>query len=132
MPRSTNVAWRSTGTGSMPTCASSCCGSIRRSAERSSRCKSPMVMRHNTNLATALGTALLLALSTSAFAAEFGRDEATRTEARTIAIKGAPVLAIDHENGSLRIKTHQRPEVRIDAVFRVSAESRDVANQFVA
>src|SRR5262245_58507703 len=111
MRRSTNTAWRSTGTGSTPICVSSCCGSIRRSAERSSRCKSPMVMRPNTNLTAALGTALLLALSTSAFAAEFARDEVTRTETRSIAIKGTPVLAIDHDNGSLRVKTHAKTAV---------------------
>jgi len=89
-------------------------------------------MRPNTNLTAALGTALLLALSTTAFASELARDEVMRTEMRTIAIKGTPVLAIDHEHGSLRIKTHQKPEVHIDAVFRVSADTRDLANEFLA
>jgi DUF4097 and DUF4098 domain-containing protein YvlB len=83
--------------------------------------------------AIAIALAAIVALTADhASAAEFARDEAVRMENKTVAIKGTPTVAIDNQNGTLRIKTHQRPEVRIDAVFRVSAESRDVANDFVA
>src|SRR5574342_217942 len=129
MPRSTSTGKRSTETVSMHTCVSSCCGSIRRSGARSNKYRS-RPMRRRTVRAGAIAIAAIVALTADrASAAEFARDEAVRVENKTVAVKGTPTVVIDNQNGTLRIKTHPRPEVRIDAVFRVSAESRDVANE---
>jgi DUF4097 and DUF4098 domain-containing protein YvlB len=60
------------------------------------------------------------------------REEVFRAIERTITISGSPQLQLDLRSaGDLRIRTHARPEVRVDASMRASAPSREIATEFI-
>ena len=81
---------------------------------------------------TLCSAAAAIALAAAAMAATAAREEVTRTLDRTIATSAGQTLVLIHSSsGDTRIRVHSRPEIRIVATIRVSAESRDVANEFI-
>jgi DUF4097 and DUF4098 domain-containing protein YvlB len=81
---------------------------------------------------TACSIAIAVCLIPAPAAANAAREEVTRTIERTLAVTGAPVLAVIHSTaGNLRIRTHARSEVRFVALVRVSSDSRERAVEFM-
>ena len=78
-------------------------------------------------LSHTVAIALAMAASVSAqtaLRAEAAREEVTRAFDRTVAVSGTPTLFVDHRLGDVRIRSHARSEIRIQATIRVSADSK--------
>lgn len=72
----------------------------------------------------------ILACGNAAHAVE-QRQEATRSFDRTIAVTSGQSLRLEHRHGDVRITTHARPELRVQAILRVSAGSQADAAEFL-
>jgi DUF4097 and DUF4098 domain-containing protein YvlB len=59
------------------------------------------------------------------------RHESTRSFDRTIAVTSGQTLRLENRHGDVRLTTHARPDLRIQAAIRVSAPSQAEAAEFV-
>jgi hypothetical protein len=59
------------------------------------------------------------------------RQESTRSFDRTVSVMPAQALRVEHRHGDVRITTHARSDLRVQAVIRVSADSERDAAQFL-
>lgn len=92
-------------------------------------CPSPGVARSRFSLVMLAFS--ILACSAAAHAVD-QRQESTRSFDRTIAVTSGQSLRLEHRHGDVRITTHTRPELRVQAMIRVSAESQADAAEFLA
>ena len=91
-------------------------------------CPSPGIPRGHFPLMVL--TCSILACGTAAHAVE-QRQEATRSFDRTIGVTSGQMLRLENRHGDVRISTHARPELRVQATIRVSAPSHTDAAEFV-
>jgi hypothetical protein len=63
----------------------------------------------------------------AALLAEAAREEVTRSFERTLTVSGTPTLFVDHRLGDVRVRSHARNELHIQATIRVSADSKSEA-----
>ncbi|MGH9350255.1 MAG: hypothetical protein ACRD26_23625 [Vicinamibacterales bacterium] len=85
---------------------------------------------HRRAIGCALVTLGLLATG-SAPATASQRQEASRTFDRTLPVAPGQRLRVEHTLGDVRITTHARGELRVQAEIRVSAESQPAAAELV-
>jgi len=58
------------------------------------------------------------------------REEATRSFDRTVAVTSGQTLRLENRHGDVRVTTHAKPELRVQATIRVSARSQADAAEF--
>lgn len=58
------------------------------------------------------------------------REEFRRSFNKTLPLAAGQKLQVEHSNGDVRIRTHGQPEVRVDAVIRVSSSDEEAAQKF--
>ncbi len=85
---------------------------------------------HDAARLTVLILALTLVASAGSQAGE-QRQESSRSFDRAIRVASGQSLRVEHRHGDVRITTHARPELRVQATIRVSAESQADAAEFL-
>jgi len=76
-------------------------------------------------------TVALLFVAAAGRAETEQRHDATRPFDRTVTVTSSQALRIDHKHGDVRITTHSRNDLRVQATIRVSADSQQDADEFV-
>jgi DUF4097 and DUF4098 domain-containing protein YvlB len=87
--------------------------------------------RSPSGLRNLAGTFFLIVLVALPAAASEQRQELTRPFDRTLTLTGGQSLRIENSHGDVRLTTHARPELRLQATIRVSADSQSAATEFL-
>src|SRR5262245_47642869 len=72
-------------------------------------------------------SAIPLLLISSCATAAFAREEFKRDFSRTVALPAGRSLRVEHRHGRVSVKTHNRPDVQIQAAIRCSAPTANEA-----